>query len=50
MNLEIWGVVNNNTMQERVGLRVLADCNLSGYLLFDSTYDEQGVLQTNIGI
>lgn len=44
MNLEIWGVVNNNTMQERVVLRALADCNLSGYLLFDSTYDERGMV------
>jgi len=44
MNLEIRGIVNNNTKQERVVLKVLADCNLKEYLLFDSTYDENGMI------
>ena len=42
MNLEIRNVADNATDEERVVLYVLADCNLNDYLLFDSTYDEEG--------
>lgn len=42
MNLEIERVADNATAEERVVLYVLEDCNLKMYLLFDSTYDENG--------
>jgi len=42
MNLEIIGVADNATDEERVVLYALADCNLNDYLLFDSTYDKEG--------
>lgn len=42
MNLEIKRVADNATDEERVVLYALADCNLKRYLLFDSTYDENG--------
>lgn len=42
MNLEIRKVADNATDEERVVLYALADCNLNDYLLFDSTYDEEG--------
>lgn len=42
MNLEIRTVTDNATDKERVVLYALADCNLNDYLLFDSTYDEEG--------
>lgn len=42
MNLEIRKVADNATDEERVVLYVLADCNLNDYLMFDSTYDEEG--------
>lgn len=42
MNLEIERVADNANDEERVVLYVLEDCNLNWYLLFDSTYDENG--------
>lgn len=42
MNLEIRKVADNATDEERVVLYALADCNHNDYLLFDSTYDEEG--------
>lgn len=44
MNLEIESVVGNGTDNEYVKLHALADCNLNEYVLFDSTFDENGCI------
>lgn len=50
MNLEIRKVADNATDEDRVVLYALADCNLNDYLMFDSTYDEEGNISNSIGI
>lgn len=47
MNLEIRTVADNATDEGRVVLYALAGCNLKDYVLFDSTYDEEGKISNN---
>lgn len=43
MKLKIAGVFNHGDLdKEHVALNVLEDCNLSAYVLMDTTYDKDG--------
>jgi hypothetical protein len=44
MDLEITNIFNENLQTERVVLTALNACNLNSFVLFDSTYDEDGDL------
>lgn len=44
MELRLIKIKDANTDDERVILRALAKCNLNNYILFDTTYDENGVV------
>jgi hypothetical protein len=43
MKIKINKIVKQDLNNERVLLEVIEDCNLSHYLLFDKTYDENGI-------
>jgi hypothetical protein len=43
MKIKINKIVNKDFETERILLEVIEDCNLSHYLLFDKTYDENGI-------
>lgn len=42
MNLVITNIYNENLQTERVVLTAQAACNLNSFVLFDTTYDEEG--------
>lgn len=42
MDLEITNIFNENLQTERVVLTAQNACNLNSFVLFDSTYDEEG--------
>lgn len=42
MDLKILGVYDADTSNERLTLSVVNDCNISNYIVMDTTYDEDG--------
>ena len=44
MNLKVINIRNAGEENERILIRVLRDCNLKGYMVFDNSYDENGVI------
>lgn len=42
MKLEIDKIIDNGKESERVLIKVLEDCNLNNYILYDETFDEDG--------
>lgn len=43
MDLKIIKIKDAKSADERVVLKALAKCNLNNYVLFDTTYDENGI-------
>ena len=43
MELQLINIVRTPFEEERVVIKVLKKCNLNRYILFDTTYDENGV-------
>ena len=42
MKLAIDRIIDNGKASERVLIKVLDDCNLNNYILYDETFDEEG--------
>lgn len=44
MDLKLIKIKDARTDNERVVLKVLSKCNINSYILFDTTYDERGIV------
>lgn len=44
MDLKLIKIKDARTDNERVVLKVLSKCNINSYILFDTTYDESGIV------
>lgn len=44
MDVKISGILNRGTDDERLVLKVLRNCNMNEYVVFDTTFDENGVV------
>lgn len=48
MELSIVRIADSGTDKERVILRVIEDCDLGRFLLFDTTYEEVGIISNKL--
>lgn len=44
MELKIIKIKDAQTDDERVVIKALSKCNINSYILFDTTYDEKGIV------
>lgn len=44
MDVKISGILDQGTDKERLVLKVLRNCNMNEYVVFDTTFDENGVV------